>query len=195
MKNLFNRILRRWRNLKKLMCQIEIAREELRETNEELETQKKKLEKTEDMLHETQEMFADASYTLRLTEEKVTNIYNKQCEESKKLDDIIGRYKVMYSDYKNIYDNLERYKRRTLNVENQEPKHGITYKDVETWMKTVYITTPDTGKKMTIAAYCYDALRRKKGADIDDGLEVWGGIQNEVRDEMNRIEAAAPEVF
>lgn len=188
MKNLFNRILRRWRNLKKLMCQIEIAREELRETNEELETQKKKLEKTEDMLHETQKMFADASYNLQLTDEK-------QCEESKKLDDIIGRYKVMYSDYKNIYDNLERYKRRTLNVENQEPKQGITYKDVETWMKTVYITIPDTGKKMTIAAYCYDALRRKKGADIDDGLEVWGGIQNEVRDEMNRIEAAAPEVL
>lgn len=195
MKNLFHKIFRCWRNLKKLMCQIEIAREELRETNEELETQKKKLEKTEDMLHETQEMFADASYTLRLTEENVTNIYNKQCEEEKKLDDIICRYKVMYSDYKNIYDNLERYKRRTLNVENQEPKQGITYKDVETWMKTVYITIPDTGKRMTIAAYCYDALRRKKGADIDDGLEVWGGIQNEVRDEMNRIEAAAPEVL
>ena len=36
---------------------------------------------------------------------------------------------------------------------------------------------------------------QKKGADIDDGLEVWGGIQNKVRDEMNRIEAAAPEVL
>ena len=62
-------------------------------------------------------------------------------------------------------------------------------------MKTVCITNPDTGKRMTIAAYCYDALRQKKGADIDDGLEVWGGIQNKVRDEMNRIEAAAPEVL
>ena len=188
MKNIFHKILRRCQKLKKVKYQIGLAREELRETNEELETQKKKLEKTEDMLHETQEMFADASYNLQLTAEK-------QLDESKKLDDIIGRYKVMYSDYKNIYDNLERYKRRTLNVEKQEPKHGITYKDVETWMKTAYITIPDTGKRMTIAACCYDALRRKKGADIDDGLEVWGGIQNEVRNEMNRIEAAAPEVF
>lgn len=195
MKNIFHKILRRWRNLKKLMYQIGLAREELRETNEELETQKKKLEKTEDMLRERQKMFADASYTLRLTEEKVTDIHNKQLEESKKLDDIIGRYKVMYSDYKNIYNNLERYKRRTLNVENQEPAPGITFNDVEEWMRETYITNPDTGRKKTVAASCYDALRKKKGADIDDGLEVWGGIQNEVRNEMNRIEAAAPEVF
>ena len=125
----------------------------------------------------------------------MTDIHNKQLEESKKLDDIIGRYKVMYSDYKNIYNNLERYKRRTLNVENQEPAPGITFNDVEEWMRETYITNPDTGRKKTVAASCYDALRKKQGADIDDGLEVWGGIQNEVRNEMNRIEAAAPEVF
>lgn len=195
MKNIFYRILRHYQKWKKVKYLIEIAREELRETNEELETQKKKLEKTKDMLRETQEMFADFSCNTRQTEERMMDNYNKQHEESEKLNDIICRYKVMYSDYKNIYDNLERYKRRALNIENQEPKHGITYKDVETWMKTVCITNPDTGKRMTIAAYCYDALRQKKGADIDDGLEVWGGIQNKVRDEMNRIEAAAPEVL
>lgn len=41
MKNIFYRILRHYQKWKKAKYLIEIAREELRETNEELETQKK----------------------------------------------------------------------------------------------------------------------------------------------------------
>ena len=41
MKKIFNKILGCYRKLKKVMCQIGTAQEELRETNEKLEAQKK----------------------------------------------------------------------------------------------------------------------------------------------------------
>lgn len=40
MKNFFNRLSRHHRNLKKVVCQIGLAQEELKETNEKLEDQK-----------------------------------------------------------------------------------------------------------------------------------------------------------
>ena len=136
MKNIFYGILRRCQKLKKVMCQIGVAQEELREINEELDAKKTKLEKTEDMLREKQEMFADICYDIRQKEEKQMEVNEKCREETENLDDIILRYKVMYRDFKEIAWKLEKFKARTVGIENiGRGKGEPSMSDREGWGK------------------------------------------------------------
>jgi chromosome segregation ATPase len=194
-KNIFHKIHLCYRKLKEARCQLVIAQAELRETKTQLDTAKYKLEKTENMLHERQEEFAEISYKILESEEAFTNIRKEYRKEAKKLDDIILRYKVMYSDYAQINADLDKFKRRTLGIGKREVKLDIPYTNVMDWMERTTVRNPETGNPITIAKFCFDALRKEKAADIKEEITVWGEVQSEVMKRERQIVAAAPEVI